>query len=223
MVLNFSTHLIGFDASLWGWLSLCVLLVVGGLTAPWPAVIASAARQNVVLASWLFLILLGAFHGNALPGLSLHFLGLTAVTLILGWPLALLGGALAAFVFAALSHEGFAAIGFAVWGQVVVPIAITVGINYLAQRFLPPNFFIYLFVNVFFAAVLGFVFAALATAGLVVMLGVYSWPVLVDSYLVFIPIQVIPEAMVNGMVMLGLTLLKPEWVASFDSRRYFKD
>jgi uncharacterized membrane protein len=221
--LNFSAHLIGFDAALWGWLSLGVLLVVGGLTAPWRALSASSVRQNVVLGCWLALILLGAFHGNALPGLPMHFLGLTAVTLIIGWQLALLGGALAVLVLAGLNHEGLAAVGFAVWGQVLVPIAITVGINRFGQRFLPLNFFIYLFVNVFLAAVLGFIFAALTTAGLVVMLGVYSWPVLVTSYLAFIPIQVIPEAMINGMVMLGLTLLKPEWVESFDAQRYFKN
>jgi uncharacterized membrane protein len=221
--LNFSVHLIGFDAALWGWLSLCALLVVGGATAQWRALIASSARQNVVLGCWLGLILLGAFHGNALPGVPMHYLGLTAVTLIIGWQFALLGGALAVFVLAGLNHEGFAAVGFAVWGQVFVPIAITVGINRFAQRFLPPNFFIYLFVNVFFAAVLGFIFAALVTAGLVAMLGVYSWSVLVSSYLAFIPIQVMPEAMINGMVMLGLTLLKPEWVESFDAQRYFKN
>ncbi len=221
--MDFPTDLIGFDAALWGWLSLGVLLVVAGLTAPWRALSASSARQNVVLACWLALILLGAFQGKALPGLSMHFLGLTAVTLIVGWQFALLGGALAVGVLAGLNHEEFAAAGFAVWGLVVVPVAITVGVNYWAQRFLPPNFFIYLFVNVFFAAALGFVLAALMTAGLVAMLGVYSWPVLVESYLAFIPIQVIPEAMINGMVMLGLTLLRPEWVESFDAQRYFRN
>lgn len=221
--MNFSTDLIGFDAALWGWLSLGVLLVVAVRTAPWRGFSTSSARQNVVLACWLALILLGAFKSNALPGLSMHFLGLTAVTLIVGWQFALLGGALAIGVLAGLNHGEVAAVGFAVWGLVVVPIAITVGINHWAQRFLPPNYFIYLFVNVFFAAALGFVLAALITAGLVAMLGVYSWPVLVESYLAFIPIQVIPEAMMNGMVMLGLTLLRPEWVASFDAPRYFKN
>ncbi len=221
--MNFSVNVIGFDAALWGWFSLAVLLVIAGLAAPWRALIASSARQNVVLGSWLALILLGAFQGNTLPGLPMHFLGLTAVTLLIGWPLALLGGALAVGVLAGLSHAGFAAIGFAVWGQVLVPIGMTVVINRLAQRFLPPNFFIYVFVNVFFAAALGFIFAALTTAGFVVMLGVYSWPVLLTSYLALIPIQVIPEAMINGMVMLGFTLLKPEWVESFDAQRYFKN
>ena len=221
--MNFSAQLIGSAAAGAGYLILIVLLVLAVLAAPWHALMASSARQNVVLGSWLALIALGAFHSNPLPGLPVHFLGIAAVTLIIGWPLALLGSALAVLGSAGLSHDGFSAVGFAFLAWGAVPIAITALVYRLTMRFLPPNYFIYLFVTVFFAAALGFVAAAFATVGLVVLLGVYPWPVLATSYLAVIPIQVVPEAMLNGMVMLGLTLLKPEWVHCFDADRYFKN
>ncbi|HQT42924.1 MAG TPA: energy-coupling factor ABC transporter permease [Halothiobacillus sp.] len=221
--MNVSDGLISFEAALLGWISLGVLLGFCTVKAPWRALWQSSVRQNLSVGSGVFLLLLWLFHADALPGLSLHFFGLTAVTLVIGWQLALLVSTLAVLMLAGINHAGFAAVGWAVWGMVVPPIVITTWVNRCAQRCLPPNFFIYLFVNVFFAAILGFIAAALASAGLMSALGIYPWPVLVDSYLALLPIQVIPEAMMNGMVMLGLTLLRPDWVISFDGHRYFKN
>jgi uncharacterized membrane protein len=50
----------------------------------------------------------------------------------------------------------------------------------------------------------------------------HSLDVLKQSYLPLIPLMAVPEGFVNGVLMLAIILLKPQWVSSFRDQDYFK-
>ena len=209
---------------LWlNWLLFVFLIGFGVYRSPWRALLHAPQRLNLIAASVAFLAMLWLFSSSALPGLSLHFLGLTVVTLLIGWPLALVSGGVALLFLSLTGQMGFSGLGWDMLGMVVPPVLVTALINAGAQRLFPANYFIYLFVNSFLSAVLGAMAAGLVSAGLMMTLGVYTWSVLATSYFPLLPIQWVPEAMINTMMVLGLTLLRPDWVITFDDQRYFKN
>lgn len=221
--MNIPDGLISPDLLWVNWLLFIFFIGLGLSRSPWRALLRAPQRLNLIAASVVFLTMLWVFSSSSLPGLSLHFLGLTVVTLLVGWPLALISGGMALIFLSLTGSMSFSGLGWDMLGMVAPPILFTALINAAAQRLFPANFFIYLFVNSFLSAVVGAVAAALASAALMLSLGIYSWGVLTSSYFPLLPIQWVPEAMINTMMILGLTLLRPDWVITFDERRYFKD
>lgn len=219
--MNLPDSLLSNTATLIGWLCLAAILGAAAQRAPWRALIRVPVRLNLILASILGLALLWLLRADTLPGLSVHFFGLTAVTLLIGWPFALIAGATALIMLALFGHLGWAGLGIDFLGTIAPPVLITTLVTHSAQRHLPPNIFIYLFVDAFLSACLGVLAAALVTALLMTALGLYTWSTLWESYLPISLLQTIPEGIVNGMIMTALALLAPTWVISFDESRYF--
>lgn len=109
-------------------------------------------------------------------GLSFHFIGMTAVTLLLDWPLAVLGGFAAQLGLLALGRLDLFALGVNGMLLVVVPVAITEFCALQVERRQPRSLFVYIFCCGFFPAAL----AALACllGGLVLLWhdGLYAMP-----------------------------------------------
>ncbi|MDD3576046.1 MAG: energy-coupling factor ABC transporter permease [Halothiobacillus sp.] len=221
--MNVADGLISPDFLWLNWLLFVFLIGLGVYRSPWRALLHAPQRLNLIAASVAFLAMLWLFSSSALPGLSLHFLGLTVVTLLIGWPLALVSGGVTLLLLSLAGQVAFSGLGWDMLGMVVPPIFVTALINAAAQRLLPANYFIYLFVNSFFSAILGAMAAALASASLMLVFGIYTWDVLTTSYFPLLPIQWVPEAMINTMIILGLTLLRPDWVITFDDQKYFRN
>lgn len=221
--MNVADGLISPDFLWLDWLLFVFLTGLGVYRSPWRALLHAPQRLNLIAASVAFLAMLWLFSSSALPGLSLHFLGLTVVTLLVGWPLALVSGGVTLLLLSLVGQVAFSGLGWDMLGMVVPPILVTALINAAAQRLLPANYFIYLFVNSFFSAILGAMAAALASASLMLVFGIYTWDVLTTSYFPLLPIQWVPEAMINTMIILGLTLLRPDWVITFDDQKYFRN
>ncbi|MEM7054321.1 MAG: hypothetical protein AAF446_07195 [Pseudomonadota bacterium] len=88
---------------------------------------------------------------------------------------------------------------------------------------LPKHYFVYLIITAHFGGMV-VIAATLIIAGLLLFVtGVYSWDRVAGDYLVFIPMAMISEGFINGALMTLLTMLKPEWVRSFDDRDYIDD
>lgn len=221
--MNVADGLISPDFLWLNWLLFVFFIGLGVYRSPWRALLHAPQRLNLIAASVAFLAMLWLFSSSALPGLSLHFLGLTVVTLLIGWPLALVSGGVTLLLLSLAGQVAFSGLGWDMLGMVVPPIFVTALINAAAQRLLPANYFIYLFVNSFFSAILGAMAAALASASLMLVFGIYTWDVLTSSYFPLLPIQWVPEAMINTMIILGLTLLRPDWVITFDDQKYFRN
>jgi uncharacterized membrane protein len=58
---------------------------------------------------------------------------------------------------------------------------------------------------------------------LLLTLGAHPWDRVSGEYLIVLPLVMLPEGFMNGAIMTLLTVLRPEWVRSFDDRDYLKD
>lgn len=206
--------------AIFGWLVASAIMLFAAWRAPWSSIHLRPERLNLVIASIVALTALWSLRAEVLPGLSLHFLGLAAVTLVIGPDLTLISGMAAMVAYAGFGFAGWQDLGLDYLFMVLVPVLVTYGLSRASQRWLPPNFFIYLFIDVFLSAILGTVLVGLLVAGFVIALGLYDTDTVLRGYVSMLPLQALPEGVVNGMVMTAFALLVPQWVISFDDERY---
>ncbi len=183
------------------------LLTVNGL---WP----------LFSSAGLLLIGLWSMSAGAHVGLEFHLLGLTSMVLLFGWRLAMVGGGIALFALAAAGVYDWQALGLNGLLGVVVPVLLADRLHAWIYHRLPKHYFVYLMVAAHFSSML--VIAAVAAGGGLTLLltGAYGWDRIGGDFFLFLPLVVVPEGFLNGALLTMLTLLKPEWVRSFDDRDY---
>src|SRR5690606_29068460 len=96
-------------------------------------------------------------------GLSFHFIGLTAVTLLLDWPLAILAAFLAQLGLTVTGHQHLLALGMNGVLLVLIPVAVTEACAQLVKRKQPRNLFVFIFFSGFFPAALATLLCVLAS------------------------------------------------------------
>ncbi len=201
-------------------LYLCCLVLALGL-APWRRLL-SARLTHVFFGAIVVLMFLWQMETQVQPGLSYHLLGLTATTLIFGWSLAVVAASLALLgvhLNGGLGWDGFA-LNALVSG--VLPITLTQVMLILIRWYLPKQFFVYVLVNGFLTAGLVGVAMGYMAAWLLVGSGAYTFAELSQTVLPFFPLMFLPEAMLNGWIMVILVAFRPEWVYSFSDEQYLK-
>lgn len=176
--------------------------------------------SHVFFGACVALLILWQLRAGLPPELSFHLLGVTALTLILGWRYAAYAVALVLLGSALNGQSDWLSYGLNYLVMGAVPIAVTMGCLVWAQRYLPQHFFIYIYINAFLAGAVSILLAAGTGAGLLWLTGVQTPAWLSYSYLPYFPMLVFSEAVLNGMIMTLLVVLRPEWVSSFDDERY---
>ncbi|HZV53613.1 MAG TPA: energy-coupling factor ABC transporter permease [Rhodocyclaceae bacterium] len=191
-------------------------------TAPWRR-LADSAQLNVWLGTVVTLMLLWSMKAGVQPGLNLHLLGATAFTLMFGRQLAILG---LSAVLAAVTFNGGAG-----WESYALNMLVTAVFPCFAahvllrivERFLPPNFFCYIFCAAFFGAAIAVVSTGLLSSLLLWLAGVYTADRLFSDYLPYFALLGFAEAWLNGAAITLMVVYYPHWVGSFDDRRYFSN
>lgn len=197
-----------------------VILMAAARQANWQALRRDNVLQHTFFGAAVTLGFLWQMRAGISPGLSIHIFGMTALTLILGWSLAVFAGLLALLVMVISGREPlvmFAANGLV---TVMVPALVSYRIMLWERRRAFRNFFAYIFFCGFFGAGI-----AVAAAGMVMCLllwsaGVYGFDELVDEYFRYLPLFMLPEGFVNGTVVTGLMVFHPQLLATLDERRY---
>jgi uncharacterized membrane protein len=187
--------------------------------APWSR-LGNAEQLNVYLGTTVALLLLWHMHADMLPGLSYHLLGLTAVTLMFGWSLAVIAASLALAGLCINNGSGWD--GFLVNAVVagVVPITLTQILLILIRWYLPKQFFVYVLVNGFLTGGFVGVTCGYLVTWLLVSSGAYSFAELSDRVLPYFPLMFLPEAFLNGWALAVLVVFRPLWVYSFSDEQY---
>ncbi len=197
-----------------------VLLYLAVMGVDWTRLKTERALQHSCLGAAVALGMLWHLRAGLSPGLTIHIFGMTVVTLMLGWALAIVAGLLALLMVVITGREPlllFAANGLI---TVMMPALVSHGIMVWERRRNFRNFFAYIFFCGFFGAAIA---VALAGCTMVLMLwasGTYSWYQLVQEYLQYLPLIMLPEAFVNGTVVTGLMVFNPELLLTLDERRY---
>lgn len=166
--------------------------------------------------SLLVMLILWEMSVPNVPGLPVHLLGVTAAALICGPSLAyyqvsVLGAVLAVFDPAATVADTAA---YVLLGGALPAFITALGLQ-LARRHLPPNVFVFIFVN-------GCVTAAIGMVGFVVFreLLLRSEASLTRAVELSILLP-LPEAILCGMIIAPLVAFRSRLVACFDANRYY--
>jgi uncharacterized membrane protein len=209
----FLTWLVGI---LWG---LC--LFGAQRMAPW-ARLRNAEQMHVYLGSVATLMLLWHLRAEVLAGVSYHLLGLTAVTLMFGWSLAVIAASLA--LAGVCLNTGAGWDGFLPNALVagVAPITLTQILLILIRWYLPKQFFVYVLVNGFLTAGLVGVACGYLVIWMLAFGGAYSIGQLHETVLPFFPLMFLPEAFLNGLLLTILVVFRPHWVYSFSDAQYLE-
>jgi uncharacterized membrane protein len=189
--------------------------------APWRGLV-DAGLFNVFAGAAVVAWLLWSMSTPAEAGFVWHLSGMVSLTLIFGWSLAVLAGALAML--------GVHAVGLNDWAgwvpsfvvAVLVPASFAQVVLLLARAWLPRHYVVYVFVNSFLTGGVSAVLVALASVALLAVGTDVSWSRLEDTYLQYMPLMVFPEAMFNGLVMVVLVGYRPDWVRSFSDHDYLQ-
>lgn len=197
-----------------------LILVRAVRTIDWQAVRQDNTLQHTFFGAAVVLGFLWQLRAGLSPGLSIHVFGITVITLMLGWALAVLAGLLALVITVITGREPllmFAANGLI---TVMIPALVSHGIMLWERHRNFKNFFAYIFVCGFFGAGI-----AVAAAGIVMCLllwssGVYDLSELVHEYLRYLPLFMIPEGFANGAFVTGLMVFHPDRLTTLDQRRY---
>lgn len=208
-----------------GWLWLMNLLMLtafltAAYSADWALLAVERPFQHSLFASTLLLVLLWQLRAGLSPGLTIHVFGMTAVTLTLGWAFAILAGIVALIFTVILGREALVMLGVNGVITVVVPVLVSYGIVLWERGRGFRLFFAYLFFCGFFGAGVAVAVAGLSMVGLLWLADVYSWEVLVHEYVRYLPLIMLPEAFINGVVVTGLMVFHPQRLVTLEESRY---
>lgn len=206
------------------WLWVSGVLYVGLLAkvlrwANWRR-LADRGQLNVFLGAVVCVLMLWTLRTEVQPGFSWHLSGMVALTLMFGWSLAIVAGSLALFAATVAGMNDWSGMLPSALVFIVLPATLTQVLLGLARAYLPKHYFVYVFVNAFFAAGLIAVLVALSATGLLLIADAYSLQELSDTYLLFLPLMFFPEAVLNGWLISIMVGFKPHWVGSFRDEEY---
>lgn len=159
--------------------------------------------------------------------LHLHLLGATLLTMMFGWAFALLALSIIMIAFtimtAELSNNSLFILPWNALLTCALPVFISDRLFRFADRRLPNNFFIYIFVCTFFSAALAMACVILATTGVHILSGAFSLEYLSYNYFPYGLLLMFPEAFITGMLMSIFVAYRPQWVSTFDDHRYLQN
>lgn len=194
---------------------LCLLVFGVGLlaavwSAPWRQLLAHDERQRALGLVIATLPMLWSMSPG-LPGdVGFQLLGMTTVTLIFGWQLALVAGSISGLVLLLVGNWPAGALPVNLALVVAVPIAVTMAVLACANLLRRTNLFVYMLGVGFFGSML-----ALMTS---LWVGTLMLDPELDHALVLL--LTFPEGFLNGTLISALTVFYPEIVRTYDDVRY---
>lgn len=216
-----AAHLLSLKALWLGNLAYIAVFLWAAIRAPWVELVNDSRKQHLLFGTILAIFLLWLVRRDFGSGLSVHFLGMAATTLLLNAPLAILAATLAQLALCVTGHSQFIALGLNGMLQIVIPVFITQLCANAVERRQPENLFVFIFCAGFFPAALGLAACVLASTA-VLWLDGYAMPPWLTDFAPYLWLIMFPEAFINGMLISALVVFKPEWLETFNRTRYLQ-
>lgn len=206
----------------WVWVSLALYLWLMSRALRWAnwRRLADSNQLHVFLGAVVSLLMLWTLRTDVQPGFAWHLSAMVTVTLMYGWSLALFVGSLALFGTTLFGLNDWSGFPLSALVFIVLPATLTQAILGLARAYLPKHYFVYVFVNAFFAGGFVALLTAMAATGTLLLADAFTLQKLTDSYLLFLPLMFFPEAVLNGWLIAIMVGFKPHWVGSFRDEEY---
>ena len=215
-----TAQLLSTETLVVGWLIYLPVLLWAMIRVPWVELFSDSRRQHLLFGTVFALFMLWLVRRDFDTGVSYHFIGMTAVTLLLDWPLALVGGLVAQIGLVLLGRQDLAAMGVNGALLIVLPVLVTEGCAILVERAQPRNPFVYIFCSGFFAAALSALLCLLVGLGVLWLDERFAMPEWLEDFVGYLWLIIFPEAFINGMVISALVVFCPEWLETFNRTRY---
>ena len=203
-----------------GWLLYVPVLLAAIWRSPWVELCSDRRRQHLLFGTVFALFLLWLVRRDFDTGVSYHFIGMTAVTLLLDWPLALVGGFAAQLALVALGRQDLAALGVNGVLFVALPVLVTEICAILVERAQPKSPFVYIFCSGFLAAAVAALLSLTLALVVLQVEGIFEMPYWLSDYVGYLWLIIFPEAFINGMVISALVVFSPDWLETFNRTRY---
>ena len=190
-------------------------------TANWAAVRQVPSRAHLLFGGAIACLGLWLISFPVVDGVRVHFLGMTALTLILGWRFAILAGSAAVLAHTLAIGQPAMSVPAAWLLTVAVPATVSRWLVYQLRNTRAQNLFIYMLGAGFGGGALSSLAATLSAVALLwvsgqqalVTLALENWPAAL--------LLLFPEGFINGMVITALTVFYPDLVKTFDDEHYF--
>lgn len=201
-------------AALYGWLLSRALR-----WANWRR-LADSDQLNVFLGAVVGVLLLWSLRTEVQPGFTWHLSAMVTLTLMFGWSLAVVAGSLALTATTLVGLNDWSGLIPSALVFVMLPAGLTQLVLGLARAYLPKHYFVYVFVNAFFAGAFVTILVGLTATGLLLLADAFTLHKLIENYLIFLPLMFFPEAVLNGWMISIMVGFKPHWVGSFRDEEY---
>ena len=177
-------------------------------------------NYNIFFALSLFLMVLWYMKAGVHDGMTYHFLGATLLTLMFGWQLAILGIMLQVAILVMMEVLQWQVFAINVLVMGIIPIMITSFILSLVERIENNHFIIYFFLGTFINAAITVAISVYLTSMFMVAVDAYTYQYISYEYTPYIFLMIYPEAFLTGLVMIIMIVNFPQWVRSFDDKKY---
>jgi len=169
---------------------------------------------HLFLASTLTITLLAFIQGGAMASMPLHFLGLSAATLILGRNFAILAATLCCLILILAQKLMPSEIGITLIGGMFLPI---VAVDYWRKLVIPTgsSVFRFVFLGAAAGAILSLLIKTLLLALYYLQIGDIEQSLIWEQYILLSLLFWVPEIMLNSTIILTLAQHKPQWLASY--------
>lgn len=204
------------------WFGAACVLAWAWWAAPWRRLLASNESSHVWYGTIFTLVVLWSIRATLADGVVIHLLGVGAFALAAGGPLALLGGALVVAVTTAVHATPLGNAGAVYLQNVALPVAVTLATLRGTQRWLPANFFVYVWGAGFLGPALALAAAGLAGGAIIALARDAGAAGVFEDYVPYLVYLAFAEGTLSGMLVTLGVVYRPQWVATFDDGRYLR-
>jgi uncharacterized membrane protein len=198
-------------------------LAVALRTAQWRALRAEPGRMHLVAGGAVAVLLLWLLNIHLLDGVILHFLGVTTLTLVVGWSFTVLAATLSLAAFFALQDFAWTAFPLSVCLTVLVPATVTRLLLRALYRPALQHPFVYILGAGFAGGALVVLVLALLSLLLLGLSGQHGYLSGAYEWWPLLFLLMFSEAFINGMCVSALAIFYPDWMKTFDDRFYLDD
>jgi uncharacterized membrane protein len=204
-------------------LLLAFCLVAALYLAPWAALRQDPGRIHMVAGGALGCLLLWLLNISVLDGMMLHLLGITTLTLAIGWSLTILAGSLSLLALTALSGLDIAAYPMAWVFNIMVPASATVILAKLLYQPQLRNPFFYMLGAGFAGGALAVLLDGLLAGAVLSGARPTDWLESAGLFWPMLLLMMFAEGFINGLCISATAVFFPDWLKTFDDKFYLDD
>jgi uncharacterized membrane protein len=115
---------------------------------------------------------------------------------------------------------GFVTLGLNGLLMISIPVMFADWLLRFSKKHLPKNLFLFVLWNGFVCGALTIALDVAATTVVLLTLSHYTWPEIMHHYLFILPVFMLTEAFLSGMLITAFTVFKPEAVMNFSDEEY---